>query len=176
RADVVEGKTALRELGGTRTDAGLHFLLPVALSVCLGQPSGARHGGSGRRLHADPARGVAGSRRDPGDSRAIAREAWQPAGGIASIRGELIDDCALARILKMQGPLWLGLTERARSLRAFHSLLDIRPMISRCAYAQLRYSPWLLLGTVLAIAVTCLAPPLLTVGGTGAAQGLGRGG
>jgi hypothetical protein len=46
-------------------------------------------------------------------------------------------------------------------------------MISRCAYAQLRYSPWLLIGTVLAIAVTCLAPPLITVGDTGTARWLG---
>jgi hopene-associated glycosyltransferase HpnB len=103
----------------------------------------------------------------------VRRETLQTAGGLASIRGELIDDCALARILKMQGPIWLGLTERARSLRAFRSLPDIRPMISRCAYAQLRYSPWLLFGTVLAIAMTCLAPPLLTLGGTGAARWLG---
>jgi hypothetical protein len=43
-------------------------------------------------------------------------------------------------------------------------------MISRSAYAQLRYSPWLLLGTVLAITITCLAPPFLTVGTTGIPQ------
>jgi len=103
----------------------------------------------------------------------VQREALRAAGGLASIRSELIDDCALARILKRQGPVWLGLTERARSLRAFRSLSDIRPMISRCAYAQLRYSPWLLFGTVLAIVVTCLAPPLLTVGATGTARWLG---
>src|SRR5258705_368004 len=51
----------------------------------------------------------------------VRRDALRAAGGIASIRGELIDDCALARILKMQGPIWLGLTEPARSLRAFRS-------------------------------------------------------
>ena len=45
-------------------------------------------------------------------------------------------------------------------------------MVSRSAYAQLQYSPWLLLGTVLAIAVTCLAPPLLVVFATGAARWL----
>jgi hypothetical protein len=45
-------------------------------------------------------------------------------------------------------------------------------MISRSAYAQLRYSPWLLLGTVLAIAVTCLAPPLLVAGATGVTRWL----
>ena len=98
--------------------------------------------------------------------------ALQAAGGIAAVRGHLIDDCALGRLMKAQGPIWLGLTTRARSLRVFRSVGEIRAMISRSAYAQLRYSPWLLLGTVLAIAVTCLAPPLLVAGATGAARWL----
>jgi hopene-associated glycosyltransferase HpnB len=97
----------------------------------------------------------------------VQRRSLQAAGGIDAVRGELIDDCALGRLLKRQGPIWLGLTHRARSLRAFRSIGEIRPMISRSAYAQLRYSPWLLIGTVLAIAVTCLAPPLLAVSTTG---------
>ncbi len=100
----------------------------------------------------------------------VQREALKAAGGIAAVRGELIDDCALGRLMKMQGPIWLGLTDRARSLRVFGSIGEIRPMIRRSAYAQLRYSPWLLIGTVLAIAVTCLAPPLLTMGTTGIPQ------
>jgi len=98
--------------------------------------------------------------------------ALQAAGGLAAVRGQLIDDCALGRLLKSQGPIWLGLTHRARSLRAFRSFGDIRPMVSRSAYAQLHYSPWLLLGTALAIAVTCLAPPLLVLLGTGATRWL----
>ena len=102
----------------------------------------------------------------------VRRSTLQEAGGLAAVRGQLIDDCALGRLLKRQGPIWLGLTHRARSLRAYRSFGDIRPMVSRSAYAQLRYSPWLLLGTVLAIAVTCLAPPLLVVFGTGAARWL----
>jgi hopene-associated glycosyltransferase HpnB len=97
----------------------------------------------------------------------VQRKALLAAGGIAAIRGELIDDCALGRLLKRQGPIWLGLTHRARSLRTFRSIGEIRQMISRSAYAQLRYSPWLLIGTVLAIAVTCLAPPLLAVSASG---------
>jgi hopene-associated glycosyltransferase HpnB len=91
----------------------------------------------------------------------VRRSALQAAGGVAAIRGQLIDDCALGRLLKRQGPIWLGLTHRARSLRTFLSLGEIRRMISRSAYAQLQYSPWLLLGTVLAIAVTGVAPPVL---------------
>ena len=102
----------------------------------------------------------------------VRRCALQAAGGMAAVRDHLIDDCALGRLLKRQGPIWLGLTHRARSLRVFRSLGEIRAMISRSAYAQLRYSPWLLLGTVLAIAVTCVAPPLLVAVTSGAARWL----
>ncbi len=101
------------------------------------------------------------------------RKALQAAGGIAAVRGELIDDCALGRLLKAQGPIRLSLTDRAHSLRAFRDLGEVRPMISRSAYAQLQYSPWLLLGTVIAMATTCIAPPLLAIGASGATQWLG---
>jgi hopene-associated glycosyltransferase HpnB len=100
----------------------------------------------------------------------VRRDALAAAGGIASIRHELIDDCALGRRLKAQGPIRLCLSERAQSLRAYGSIGEIRPMISRSAYAQLHYSPWLLLGTVLALFVTCVAPPLLAIFGAGPAQ------
>jgi|SRR5450631_69759 hopene-associated glycosyltransferase HpnB len=103
----------------------------------------------------------------------VRRQALQRAGGIAALRGELIDDCALGRLLKKQGPIWLGLTDRARSLRAFGSIGDIRPMICRSAYAQLRYSPWLLIGTMMAMALVFVAPPLLAIGSTGIPQWLG---
>ena len=100
------------------------------------------------------------------------RTALVAAGGVAAVRGELIDDCALGRLLKLQGPIRLSLTERVRSLRAYHRVGEVRPMISRSAYAQLDYSPWLLVGTVVALAVTCVAPPLLAFGATGWAQWL----
>ena len=45
------------------------------------------------------------------------RAAFERAGGLAPIRGALIDDCALARRMKAVGPLWTGLTERVESLR-----------------------------------------------------------
>ena len=102
----------------------------------------------------------------------VLRRALRDAGGVAIVRGELIDDCALGRLMKAQGPIWLGLTNRARSLRVLGSFAEVRPMISRSAYAQLQYSPWLLIGTVLAIAVTCLSPPLLVLSTTGAPQWL----
>ncbi len=97
----------------------------------------------------------------------VRRGALRAAGGIAAIRHELIDDCAFGRLLKRQGRIWLGLTNRARSLRASRSIGDVGAMIRRSAYAQLRYSPWLLMGTAIALAVTMLAPPLLALGSQG---------
>ena len=41
------------------------------------------------------------------------REPLERAGGIEAIRHNIIDDCALARAMKQQGPIWLGLTDRA---------------------------------------------------------------
>ncbi|HYS46163.1 MAG TPA: glycosyltransferase, partial [Rhizomicrobium sp.] len=45
------------------------------------------------------------------------RQALEKAGGLAAIRHNIIDDCALGRRMKAQGPIWLGLTDRAVSLR-----------------------------------------------------------
>ncbi len=100
----------------------------------------------------------------------VRRQALKAAGGVAAIRGEIIDDCAMARLLKPQGPIWLGLTHRARSLRPYESLGEIGRMISRSAYAQLDYSPAKLAGTVLGLAAIFLAPPLLAVFAGGAAE------
>ncbi|HTD34748.1 MAG TPA: glycosyltransferase [Candidatus Elarobacter sp.] len=70
-------------------------------------------------------------------------------GGVQRIKGELIDDCALAAVVKRDGGgLWLGLTTRSRSVRPYRSFETIWSMVSRTAYTQLRYSPLLLAGTV----------------------------
>jgi hypothetical protein len=76
-------------------------------------------------------------------------------------------------VLKAQGPIWLGLTERVHSIRPYPALGDIRRMVVRSAYAQLRYSPLLLLGTVAGMVLTYLVPPLLAIFGSGAARILG---
>jgi hopene-associated glycosyltransferase HpnB len=100
----------------------------------------------------------------------VQREALERAGGIASVRTAIIDDCALGRRLKAQGPIWLGLTHRARSLRPYGDVAEIGGMVSRSAYAQLGYSPLLLAGTVIGMALTYLAPPALALFGDGWAQ------
>jgi len=103
----------------------------------------------------------------------VRREVLAEAGGMASIRTALIDDCALAKRLKAHGPIWIGLTDRVQSVRVYPALTDIRHMVSRTAYAQLRYSPLLLAGTILGLAITYLAPVALTVFATGLARFLG---
>jgi len=90
-------------------------------------------------------------------------QALEAAGGIAAIRTAIIDDCALGAVMKQQGPIWLGLTERARSLRPYSGVADIGRMISRSAYAQLDYSPLLLVGTLIGMVLTYLAAPLTAI-------------
>jgi hopene-associated glycosyltransferase HpnB len=89
------------------------------------------------------------------------RSALARAGGIQAIRGALIDDCTLAKVMKTQGPIWLGMSGRVLSLRPYPKVEDIRHMVARSAYAQLRYSPLLLLGTVVGMILVYLAPPVL---------------
>jgi len=103
----------------------------------------------------------------------VCAEALRDAGGIESIRDALIDDCALAARLKAQGPIWLGLTERAHSIRPYPHWADLRRMVTRSAYAQLRYSPLLLAGTTAGMALTFLAAPWLTLFTGGLPQLLG---
>ena len=94
----------------------------------------------------------------------VDRAAFAAAGGFAAIRGAVIDDCALARRIKARGgPIWLGLTERAESLRPYPRAGDVRRMVARTAYAQLGYSPALLAGTAAGLKLVFLAPPLLAL-------------
>jgi hopene-associated glycosyltransferase HpnB len=101
------------------------------------------------------------------------REALKRAGGIAAIRKALIDDCALGALMKQQGPIWLGLTHRATSLRPYETVGQIGRMVSRSAYAQLDYSPFKLIGVVLGMGLVYMAPiAALFLGGGVATLGL----
>ena len=95
------------------------------------------------------------------------REALTRAGGVAAIRTAVIDDCAMGAIMKRRGPIWLGLTRRARSLRPYPTVGAIGRMVSRSAYAQLDYSPIKLAGTLVGLALLYLAPPALALFGSG---------
>jgi hopene-associated glycosyltransferase HpnB len=87
--------------------------------------------------------------------------ALQDAGSIDAVRGALIDDCAVGGLLKRQGPVWLGFSRCVESVRASDSFGEVGQMISRSAYAQLRYSPLVLAGTIAGMALVYLAPVLL---------------
>jgi len=84
-------------------------------------------------------------------------------GGISAIKNALIDDCALAAKMKPLGPIRLDLAEDSYSLRRYEDWASIWNMIARSAFTQLRYSPWLLAGTILAMTLTYIAPPLLAL-------------
>lgn len=95
----------------------------------------------------------------------VKREALKRAGGIEANKGALIDDCALAKLMKRQGPISLQLSEEVSSIRPYPSFGEIGRMVSRSAYAQLDYSLLLLLGTVAGMALTFFLGPLLTIFG-----------
>ena len=86
----------------------------------------------------DPGRRTAAA---AGGCMLVRRAALAAAGGLEAIRGAIIDDCALGALMKRQGPIWLGLTADAASLRAYPAFGDIRRMVARSAYAELDYSP-----------------------------------
>ncbi len=89
----------------------------------------------------------------------IRREVLDRIGGLECIRGELIDDCALAsQVKRAGGRVWLGLTTATKSIREYGSFDDVEKMIARTAYTQLRNSPWVLLATLVGLALVYIAP------------------
>ena len=93
----------------------------------------------------------------------LRRTALERIGGFGTIRGEVIDDCALARAVKRSGgAIWMGLTRKSVSLRAYQTFGEIRDLIARTAFTQLNYSSLLLLGTLVGMLLTYAAPVALT--------------
>jgi len=108
---------------------------------------------------ADPQSKTAGA---AGGSILIRRSALERIGGVAAIRGEIIDDCSLARVVKSRGgKIWMGLTRRSQSLRSYSGFSEIRDMIARTAFTQLAYSALRLVGTLSGLALTFLVPVVL---------------
>jgi len=104
----------------------------------------------------------------------IRRQMLEKIGGIAAIRGELIDDCALASAVKRHGGrVWLGLNRDSVSIRDYAGFGEIGRMISRTAFTQLRYSALLLAGTVAGLILTYAVPPVLALAAVGWPRGLG---
>lgn len=107
----------------------------------------------------DPRRSAAGA---AGGCLLIRPEALARAGGIEAIRGQIIDDCSLARAVKLSGGrVWLGLSETSASVRPYGSFAEIGRMISRTAFNQLHHSTLLLLAALAGLTLTYLVPPAL---------------
>jgi hopene-associated glycosyltransferase HpnB len=120
---------------------------------------------------ADPKKRVAGA---AGGTMLVRRAALDGVEGVARIRGELIDDCAMATEIKTAGgKIWLGHAEQAESARVYAGWQDVWEMIARTAYVQLGYSAWMLLGCVAGMGLVFCAPPLLALFAHGVARWLG---
>ena len=107
----------------------------------------------------------------------VRRRTLERLGGFESIRGQIIDDCALAaRIKTAGGRTWLGLGLDVRSERGYDGLSGVWHVVARTAYTQLAYSPIRLAGTVIGLFVTFVAPPIaVAVGVIGVGVGAGSG-
>lgn len=86
----------------------------------------------------------------------IKRAALEQIGGVECIRSALIDDVSLAREVKKTGPIYLGHSGLACSIRPYPHVRDIWDMITRTAYTQLRYSPFWLVGTIIGMCLVWL--------------------
>ena len=101
-------------------------------------------------------------------------QALARAGGLEAIRGEIIDDCALARAVKGSGgKVWLGVAADTVSLRRYRSFAEIGRIIARTAFSQLRHSTLLLLAALLGLAVIYLLPSGLLFAGAAWPRALG---
>jgi hopene-associated glycosyltransferase HpnB len=104
----------------------------------------------------------------------LRRNALERIGGFAAIRAEVIDDCALARAVKLSdGRVWMGLTRKSISLRAYGTFREIRDLIARTAFTQLHYSRLILTGTLVGMFLTFMTPVLLLFAHDSTARVLG---
>jgi hopene-associated glycosyltransferase HpnB len=103
----------------------------------------------------------------------VDRAMLEAIGGFGALAEAVIDDCTLARRVRQAGGrTWVGVTHAAVSLRGYSAFAGIHAMVARSAYSQLRYSPWLLAGCTLAMALMFWVAPLALVFGSAAARGL----
>jgi hopene-associated glycosyltransferase HpnB len=119
----------------------------------------------------DPNAGTAGA---AGGCLLIRRERLERIGGLAAIRDAVIDDCSLAREVKRSGGrIFMGLTRASISLRDYHRFAEIRDLIARTAFTQLRYSTAALFFTITGLLLTYVAPVLLVFASHGWPRALG---
>ncbi len=89
----------------------------------------------------------------------VQTEVLKKIGGMAVIRDALIDDCSLAKQIKLAGyRTWTGLTHAVVSQRAYLNLKDIWEMVARTAFTQLNYSLVLLIVCTFALILVYWVP------------------
>lgn len=118
----------------------------------------------------DPKHKMAGA---AGGCMLVDRAALRDIGGIGAIRHELIDDCALGKAIKAQGPIWLGLADGVASLRGYPRWTDVWMLIARSAFTQLGFSAAMLLVATVMMLATYVLPLALTLFAAGPARLLG---
>jgi hopene-associated glycosyltransferase HpnB len=100
----------------------------------------------------------------------VRRARLRDAGGLAAVRGAVIDDVAIARLVKRSGGrTWLGLADRVDSVRPYPTLADLWNMVARSAYTQLRHSMLLVTATAVGLLLLFAVPVAAVV--TGLATG-----
>jgi hopene-associated glycosyltransferase HpnB len=97
----------------------------------------------------------------------IRRATLESIGGIDAIKSALIDDIALAQAVKKVGPIYLGHSRLATSIRRYPEFADVWGMISRTAFTQLRFSAVLLAVTIMGLALIFLVPAWTILFGQG---------
>jgi hopene-associated glycosyltransferase HpnB len=103
----------------------------------------------------------------------VDRAALNGIGGIAAIRSALIDDCALGKAIKTQGPIWLGLADGVASLRGYPRWGDVWMLIARSAFTQLGFSAAMLAVSTVMMLATYVLPLALMLFAEGPAGLLG---
>ena len=93
-----------------------------------------------------------------GGTMLVRKAALGKIGGIEAIKGALIDDVTLAKAIKTVGPIYLGHSGLATSIRPYPHFADIWHMVSRTAFTQLRYSLPLLVLTLFGLTLVWLVP------------------
>lgn len=89
----------------------------------------------------------------------IDTEALRSTGGFENIKGQIIDDCSLAKQIKDGNyRTWIGLSHQVKSCRQYARLDSIWSMVERTAFTQLGYSFVLLLICTLLMLIAFWAP------------------
>ena len=78
-----------------------------------------------------------------------------------NIQNKVIDDCNIAKFVKKEGTIWLGLTNLVKSRRTYKNLDEIWKMVSRTAFEQLNFSIIILLICCLGMFLIYLTPYII---------------